>query len=181
MPVLICLVVTGITPAHAGKRLTRALRPVTPWDHPRTRGEKLRILRRPRVVLGSPPHTRGKEWYIKPEEMESRITPAHAGKRQKTSFHILEYGDHPRTRGEKNGISSQKKWKAGSPPHTRGKATFHASVSTLYRITPAHAGKRSNGFKRNCGRWDHPRTRGEKTKKIPIKPRFYSRRKSGFI
>ena len=111
-----------ITPAHAGKRLTRALRPVTPWDHPRTRGEKLRILRRPRVVLGSPPHTRGK---------------AAAGGMQNAGA-----VDHPRTRGEKRASFQMVLASIGSPPHTRGKVFLALVFKGALRITPAHAGKR---------------------------------------
>ena len=36
-------VLSGITPAHAGKRLPRAIRCCICWDHPRTCGEKLTI------------------------------------------------------------------------------------------------------------------------------------------
>ena len=74
----------------------------------------------------------------------------------------ITYGDHPRTRGEKNPILSWYICCQGSPPHTRGKVPTTLSFSFTERITPAHAGKRFqkvDGLKPSA---DHPRTRGEK-------------------
>ena len=74
-----------ITPAHAGKS--------PPWgevlhqvlDHPRTCGEKARQGSGLNLILGSPPHMRGKAGYAGVHAAEKRITPAHAGKRLKRS------------------------------------------------------------------------------------------------
>ena len=52
-------------------------------------------------LLGSPPHTRGKDIYILAISFHSRITPAHAGKREVVKMIDARDGDHPRTRGEK--------------------------------------------------------------------------------
>ena len=50
----------------------------------------------------------------------------------------------------------------GSPPHTRGKVYHNTHAINWGRITPAHAGKSSEGIKNFSKFEDHPRTRGEK-------------------
>ena len=71
-----------------------------------------------------------------------RITPAHAGKSEKTDAKGNKYRDHPRTRGEKEAQIEKPVVTSGSPPHTRGKALLSIPSLILSRITPAHAGKR---------------------------------------
>ena len=71
----------GITPAHAGKSCPRH-RPQRPrQDHPRTCGEKLKLIPLLIFAWGSPPHMRGKEDLGGQGNSKRRITPAHAGKR----------------------------------------------------------------------------------------------------
>ena len=50
----------GITPAHAGKRPEYTFITSLYEDHPRTRGEKYALVKVMLLILGSPPHTRGK-------------------------------------------------------------------------------------------------------------------------
>ena len=97
-----CCCVGGITPAHAGK--SNRYSPPTPerWDHPRTRGEKLEACEILLVLLGSPPHTRGKAKPANPKIERHRITPAHAGKSHRSAQIRRYVWDHPRTRGEKS-------------------------------------------------------------------------------
>ena len=45
----------------------------------------------------------------------------------------------------------------------RGKEDLCAKKLIELRITPAYAGKSSNGLGKNCAEWDHPRLCGEKT------------------
>ena len=91
----------GITPAWAGKRLTRPAMTGTPKDHPRVGGkrgrccpDRLRCWDHPRVGgeklvnscpltshLGSPPHGRGKVSFQDVLHCDGGITPAWAGKR----------------------------------------------------------------------------------------------------
>ena len=131
-------------------------------DHPRTRGEKAALRVDLQVVLGSPPHTRGKVRKNSIRGCISRITPAHAGKSPflYIIFHFVE--DHPRTRGEKltNLLSSI--MNIGSPPHTRGKVDGDSDEPIRIGITPAHAGKSFVDFINRHSVKDHPRTRGEK-------------------
>ena len=71
----------GITPAHAGKRPPRRLASSQIRDHPRPCGEKLSCLTQLDLLVGSPPPMRGKETIAGLWRSETRITPAHAGKR----------------------------------------------------------------------------------------------------
>ena len=75
----------GITPACAGKSLPQSRPELSGWDHPRMCGEKCL---RPVVLagpLGSPPHVRGKVNLSQKPMRGGRITPACAGKREKSS------------------------------------------------------------------------------------------------
>ena len=49
-----------ITPAHAGKRVHYLAYCAYMWDHPRPCGEKIKCLRKKRLLQGSPPPMRGK-------------------------------------------------------------------------------------------------------------------------
>ena len=91
-----------ITPAHAGKSKKREKTGKGKWDHPRTCGEKIFFIWRKDIVLGSPPHMRGKVFIVRIFTFRVRITPAHAGK------------SYP--------LKNLFKLVFGSPPHMRGKA-----------------------------------------------------------
>ena len=110
-----------ITPAHAGKSVFHAVLGVQPWDHPRTRGEKMSEIGSGSRSEGSPPHTRGKGCQIFFRQRDCGITPAHAGKSSRHKPHNAVTWDHPRTRGEKRHRRSIRARTRGSPPHTRGK------------------------------------------------------------
>ena len=133
---------SGITPAHAGKSACRSSEIFVTWDHPRTCGEKETWNGLFASVSGSPPHMRGKEHCRQVSVTGSRITPAHAGKRNEKGTDDKAVRDHPRTCGEKR----QRRWPRssarGSPPHMRGKVHSRPNVIQSARITPAHAGKR---------------------------------------
>ena len=151
-----------ITPAHAGKRNHTFHDLRKQKDHPRTCGEKRKRFSDSVCGYGSPPHMWGKEtlwWFIR---LESRITPAHAGK--SIIFFSLKcvFGDHPRTCGEKMPMSEALATIWGSPPHMRGKDTITADLQGADGITPAHAGKSSHSYSSNSAIRDHPRTCGEK-------------------
>ena len=45
----------------------------------------------------------------------------------------------------------------------RGKAKSKYGYAPVFRITPAHAGKRKESYYILAGIWDHPRTCGEKS------------------
>ena len=157
----------GITPAHAGKSKSNAIQQRPSEDHPRTCGEKFLRPDTQAPVPGSPPHMRGKAKALKALLIAVRITPAHAGKSRPITWVTSWHRDHPRTCGEKTLPDSRMSLHRGSPPHMRGKDIDKAIVHYWIRITPAHAGKRAPAKKTRWKKRDHPRTCGEKTKKIP--------------
>ena len=131
---------------------------------------------------GSPPHVRGKEEPCRKEVWKGRITPACAGKRHLGIAHHPPFEDHPRMCGEKHafqGVSVQREdhprmcgeklfftisllVSRGSPPHVRGKVKNLININRNSGITPACAGKRSDGKLRLKTAEDHPRMCGEK-------------------
>ena len=110
-----------ITPAYAGKSIKKKGYTVDVEDHPRIRGEKNVEAITMRLIIGSPPHTRGKVHVWSFKMVQIGITPAYAGKRPVAVLLPLEDQDHPRIRGEKFGVDTLLAVKMGSPPHTRGK------------------------------------------------------------
>ena len=153
---------SGSPPHTRGKEAALATQLQQCWDHPRTRGEKEAGKNPSAGRIGSPPHTRGKDEIAKDFNVNSGITPAHAGKSGRGVLAPTLDQDHPRTRGEKARFCLPSACILGSPPHTRGKARAVALTFPRSRITPAHAGKRSREEALATPCEDHPRTRGEK-------------------
>ena len=141
----------GITPAHAGKRRLSTPGCAACEDHPRTCGEKLRARDKISAPWGSPPHMRGKAATGLNAASSSRITPAHAGKSYIRPALLRPEWDHPRTCGEKICIGLALVIMPGSPPHMRGKVAQKDFRCNRVRITPAHAGKRTNAIRRFPG------------------------------
>ena len=158
----------GITPAHAGKRCPQAGPHMHFRDHPRTRGEKLLRLERPKSGRGSPPHTRGKDGFRQMVVLALGITPARAGKSARGSCLSKNRRDHPRACGEKltKGKPGALEW--GSPPRVRGKVQFSSWSSSPSGITPARAGKSFQLVVISGLNGDHPRACGEKFNKSSL-------------
>ena len=114
---------------------------------------------------GSPPLARGKPKLLKQYVYSYRITPACAGKTEQQPLNDCIHGDHPRLRGENLRISHVHSLPTGSPPLARGKPTSTTGSILCCRITPACAGKTEEYTGRKTGQKDHPRLRGENTKK----------------
>ena len=152
----------GITPAWAGKRRAIFSYSGSPGDHPRMGGEKSRKAPKWRQELGSPPHGRGKAHALHPTHVNSRITPAWAGKRATPRKNGCPGGDHPRMGGEKNPPPGDKTGEGGSPPHGRGKGGHFSGRVRPDGITPAWAGKSTWSPSFKDLRQDHPRMGGEK-------------------
>ena len=114
----------GITPTHAGKRELLLYWLAYFGDHLRTCGEKSVKRGHFSVVLGSPPHMRGKDAYVGSTCNNLRITPAHAGKSEFLFIRLSPPKDHPRTCGEKEPYFSRLAKTKGSPPHMWGKETL---------------------------------------------------------
>ena len=92
-----------ITPACAGKSSCTVFIFYPHWDHPRMCGEKLTHARTLRILLGSPPHVRGKVLILDDVPGVVGITPACAGKSHCRSRTSPDRWDHPRMCGEKRG------------------------------------------------------------------------------
>ena len=125
-------------------------------------GEKTKEKSAMKMIWGSPPHVRGKDYIIPHSPPRCGITPACAGK--SVSAEICRTGnkDHPRTCGEKVIGPGFLVAEYGAPPHMRGKGTAYQDTVKDMRITPAHAGKSSRVSSFLWLFWDHPRTCGEK-------------------
>ena len=113
-----------ITPAHAGKRVHRALMPGNIKDHPRACGEKLVILQANVDYWGSPPRMRGEDSCARFPRVEVRITPAHAGRSLRLPDYKVRIRDHPRACGEKLLPNVKALGTAGSPPRMRGEGSW---------------------------------------------------------
>ena len=134
----------GITPAYAGKRLCWYAYEGFPQDHPRLCGEKKQKSVSSLTVPGSPPPMRGKGFFA--------------------DFRSSFAWDHPRLCGEKQTGAESEEMLPGSPPPMRGKASGFDSVTAVFGITPAYAGKSTNQPFSRPQRQDHPRLCGEKRK-----------------
>ncbi len=131
-----------ITPAYAGKRTAGKSAAVLCRDHPRLCGEKTTSILSKQTVTGSPPPMRGKAAFFTLTTSDFRITPAYAGKSGQYRTPCAGWRDHPRLCGEKARTAAETAALSGSPPPMRGKVLRPTKSLTLYRITPAYAGKR---------------------------------------
>ena len=162
-----CTQQLGITPAYAGKRLSRRQRRRGTWDHPRVCGEKSSFVMWQGCCTGSPPRMRGKVLAALMPENRLGITPAYAGKRGEINTYEKIQRDHPRVCGEKICCTAIACRSSGSPPRMRGKVAW-VNIALLYEgITPAYAGKSCFQICTHKNGRDHPRVCGEKTSSRP--------------
>ena len=152
---------TRITPAGAGKTMSRTEDKAHEQDHPRRCGEN-RYLRIARTEwVGSPPQVRGKLAYPNRIPSPRRITPAGAGKTVMALVDITSLQDHPRRCGENPLTQARRVVCIGSPPQVRGKLDINTLLDSFFRITPADAGKTRNRACAARQARDHPRGCGE--------------------
>ena len=96
-----------------------------------------------------------------PAQVRDGIIPACAGSTRRSWTASRHPWDHPRMRGEHDGLSAEKQAQVGSSPHARG-ARRHDYRRRLHPgIIPACAGSTAAGRPSTPSRWDHPRMRGE--------------------
>ena len=136
-----CFSHDGITPAYAGKRVSRSRAKTGEWDHPRVCGEKTPFSENSFTKSGSPPRMRGKAEPDCMGTLEGGITPAYAGKRSLPLMQASSSQDHPRVCGEKPNRIVWEHWREGSPPRMRGKGPYQSERLRAGGITPAYAGK----------------------------------------
>ena len=150
-----------IIPAYAGSTKESPRSRAAPRDHPRIRGEHALPPERPRLGLGSSPHTRGARSMSWKRRGCSRIIPAYAGS---TEFPILKVTvgrDHPRIRGEHTRPQCIAPRAIRSSPHTRGAHAEMVDSFTGDGIIPAYAGSTCSRYRASPHPADHPRIRGE--------------------
>ena len=110
---------------------------------------------------GSSPHTRGARVGRGGPGASRGIIPAYAGSTHIDSRFFQLKRDHPRIRGEHEGLADELLAFAGSSPHTRGARVSGSRRARGAGIIPAYAG--STARKGAARGWygDHPRIRGE--------------------
>ena len=119
---------------------------------------------------GSPPLARGTDVIIGIILVLHGITPACAGNSCAANPCACAGRDHPRLRGEQKAVYDDGVTLAGSPPLARGTVAMLNGKTTGRRITPACAGNRLSHTRRAGMCRDHPRLRGEQTKKRLVVP-----------
>ena len=105
---------------------------------------------------------RGKARKAALPRLDTRITPAYAGKSHCCGTVAAPDRDHPRVCGEKRDTESREDSILGSPPRMRGKEHALQPLALKGGITPAYAGKSTPASRRSLGDQDHPRVCGEK-------------------
>ena len=151
----------GITPAGAGKTYSQFLLFVSVKDHPRRCGENTSNTIPFPTTLGSPPQVRGKLYNSVDNIFRYRITPAGAGKTVSILHSERLHRDHPRRCGENPPPPRASCAIRGSPPQVRGKLARKIEGYARSRITPAGAGKTTEGAQHEHSNQDHPRRCGE--------------------
>ena len=151
----------GIIPACAGNTRSASWRPPNCRDHPRMRGEHMRLLRKPSPPQGSSPHARGTRTGRANGIRSAPIIPACAGNTVPSYAGRSCSGDHPRMRGEHVTLQPRYVAKRGSSPHARGTRFADSRRFGIHGIIPACAGNTRSRNWLTCSARDHPRMRGE--------------------
>ena len=178
---MLCVVKSGLIPAHAGKTCVVFLFRFGYGAHPRACGENdsLRALISSRK--GSSPRMRGKPRVLLLSPLKAGLIPAHAGKTLlgvvftrarglipahagKTTGAQPETASpeaHPRACGENVDIQNNGAYRGGSSPRMRGKPSAPMRSASRSGLIPAHAGKTpwQKRCQRSCAA--HPRACGE--------------------
>ena len=151
----------GIIPALAGNTPPHLAQPPHPGDHPRSRGEYNILAPNGETGIGSSPLSRG----IPPGHPRRgrirRIIPALAGNTSSRPSTFPPAPDHPRSRGEYQGVEGDQPLGGGSSPLSRGIPRAASTMVAAVGIIPALAGNTIRTGSSVNGRRDHPRSRGE--------------------
>ena len=139
-----------IIPAYAGSTTDSDCHCGARRDHPRIRGEHIRVAAGWLGSAGSSPHTRGAPPQNHARRRRDRIIPAYAGSTSSSCSTCSSHSDHPRIRGEHNLLLWAMFSNNGSSPHTRGAPRGALSCSLAAGIIPAYAGstRRRSGSRR---------------------------------
>ena len=92
---------------------------------------------------------------------QNRITPAYTGNTLTNNSNDNKSKDHPRIHVEHKRRYMTSRFRAGSPPHTRGTHQNFMEAAENLGITPAYTGNTDFFNYLECNPWDHPRIHGE--------------------
>lgn len=135
---------------------------------PRLRGEYSISCISYGTCSGSSPLARGILVIFQRRRMLIRIIPACAGNTIACLYSRSPSRDHPRLRGEYQSPQHIRCVEIGSSPPARGIRKLNCSCNSCYRIIPACAGNTLLNHDHRQDLRDHPRLRGEYTKKSLI-------------
>ena len=155
----------GIIPACAGSTRSCAGRWPRCRDHPRMRGEHRSAAAHVKGLPGSSPHARGALRGHAGDGERRGIIPACAGSTRSRRATPRRSRDHPRMRGEHTvAIDPKDDWE-GSSPHARGARGEDRALDGRGGIIPACAGSTPGVSASSRPRKDHPRMRGEHSRR----------------
>ena len=137
------------------------MRPLSPTDHPRSRGEYGVCGGGTMPLGGSSPLSRGILRVVGGGVVRPRIIPALAGNTGTTILCCVSARDHPRSRGEYLAACFMILGLLGSSPLSRGIHRHLPRQLRAQRIIPALAGNTCHGGTVQFDGPDHPRSRGE--------------------
>ena len=153
----------GTSPLARGKRAVVSLRSRVGVEHPRSRGENVSNDMRFPNAGGTSPLARGKRCGSLSDSRTDGNIPARAGKTVSCPASPSGTQEHPRSRGENEGVESALTFDLGTSPLARGKPHRRPEVSPLLRNIPARAGKTRCAGRPRSSTTEHPRSRGENT------------------
>ena len=151
-----------ITPAYAGKSLLAHGQSRRCGDHPRVCREKYPGSTDPKDRWGSPPRMQGKAHQRLRPRLDTRITPACAGKEPEAAPTSARGGITPAYAGKRIWASSAKTFLRNHPRVCGEKPVVIAVWTAPQGITPACAGKSQLPKGARYDPKDHPRVCGEK-------------------
>ena len=127
-------------------------------------------MRQPVIPSGSSPPARGAQSEFGISGAQARIIPACAGSTARVWPRRRKSADHPRLRGEHDGVVLGGDDNPGSSPPARGAPEMSLRDELTRRIIPACAGSTrcAAGDPRRDG--DHPRLRGEHGRAVVGQP-----------
>ena len=149
-----------IIPARAGFTIITGGRRGAPADHPRSRGVYDETFVAMKGLAGSSPLARGLRSARSARPSNPGIIPARAGFTPSVSSIMINFGDHPRSRGVYPVGDSIMAAVPGSSPLARGLLIRMTHITLRWGIIPARAGFTVIRGGSVYDVKDHPRSRG---------------------
>ena len=150
----------GTIPACAGSTGPAGRRSTAPGDHPRVRGEHVRLSYADGVMTGPSPRARGALLSTHRGVRVAGTIPACAGSTGPPSLIRCPSRDHPRVRGEHALVAMVTAQSVGPSPRARGAHAPRHPRLTQPGTIPACAGSTQSKIRSQPSTADHPRLRG---------------------